>query len=82
MFVKRINGRLFAVKCHCLPEKIYEAFLADSFDYALVHGHSYTANPLGCAAALASLELLKESRALLQRIEATHQKMLRHMDEI
>lgn len=40
------------------PEWMFEAFLGDSVDRAFLHGHSFTANPLGCAAALASLDLL------------------------
>lgn len=38
---------------------IYNAFLSDDRRRALFHGHSYTANSLACAAALASLDLLE-----------------------
>ena len=41
---------------------IYDAFLGDDLDRAFLHGHSFTANPLGCAAGLASLELLLDPR--------------------
>ncbi|MGB6969661.1 MAG: adenosylmethionine--8-amino-7-oxononanoate transaminase, partial [Methyloceanibacter sp.] len=33
-------------------ERVFEAFLGESFDRALSHGHSFTANPLACAVAL------------------------------
>ena len=39
-------------------EKILEPFKSDNFSKTFFHGHSYTANPLACAAAIASLDLL------------------------
>ena len=46
-------------------DKIYDAFYAD---YAkmktLYHGHTYCGNPIGCAAAIASLEIFKEEKTL------------------
>jgi len=46
-------------------EKIYKAFYADyEKNKTFYHGHTYTANPLGCSAALASLEVFKEERTL------------------
>jgi adenosylmethionine-8-amino-7-oxononanoate aminotransferase len=45
-------------------EAVYEAFLSDDRGRALFHGHSYTANPLGCAVALASLELFRTEPVL------------------
>ncbi|MDQ5767993.1 adenosylmethionine--8-amino-7-oxononanoate transaminase [Thiothrix subterranea] len=45
-------------------EAIYAAFLGESFDRALVHGHSFTANSLGCAAALASLQVFADEQTL------------------
>ena len=62
-------------------DPIYEAFLDTGFDKAFAHGHSFTANPLGCAAGLASLDLLmkEETRARIAAIEARHRK---HMARI
>jgi len=45
-------------------ERIYESFLGDTFYTAFAHGHSFTANPLGCAAGVASLEVFKEEDTL------------------
>ena len=56
-------------------DEIYEAFWDDSFDKAFVHGHSFTANPLGCACALASLEVFEQEQTLqkIQNIQRLHQ---------
>jgi adenosylmethionine-8-amino-7-oxononanoate aminotransferase len=40
--------------------KIYDIFYSDEREKTFFHGHSYTANPLACAAANASLDLLVE----------------------
>ena len=46
-------------------DKIYNAFYDDYEKYkTFYHGHTYTANPLGCAAALASLEIFEEQKTL------------------
>jgi adenosylmethionine-8-amino-7-oxononanoate aminotransferase len=39
---------------------IFDAFLSDDRAKTFFHGHSFTANPLACAVALASLELFEE----------------------
>ena len=59
-------------------EAIYAAFLGENFDRALIHGHSFTANPLGCAAALASLQVFEDEQTLakLPQIEAWHRQGL------
>lgn len=46
-------------------EEIYNGFLGEASN-AFYYGHSYTANPLGCAAALASLDIFKEERLIEQ----------------
>jgi adenosylmethionine-8-amino-7-oxononanoate aminotransferase len=46
---------------------VFEAFLGPDFSQALAHGHSYTANPVVCAAALANLQLL-EAPAFGERV--------------
>lgn len=59
-------------------EAVFEAFLGDSFERALPHGHSFTANPLACAVGLASLALFEEEKTLarIARINARHRAML------
>ena len=59
-------------------ETVFEAFVGESFDRALPHGHSFTANPLACAVALASLALFQEESTLerIARINARHAAMM------
>jgi adenosylmethionine-8-amino-7-oxononanoate aminotransferase len=53
---------------------IFEAFLSDDRTKTFFHGHSFTANPLACAVALASLDLFHE-HDLLGRIGRLEQKL-------
>jgi adenosylmethionine-8-amino-7-oxononanoate aminotransferase len=66
---KGLTGGFLPLAVTLATEKIYEAFLDDSKEKALLHGHSFGANPLGCAAAIRSLELLKEDH-IQKNIEA------------
>ncbi len=65
-------------------EDIYAAFLGETFDQAFCHGHSFTANPLGCAAALASVTLLQtaEIQDSFGRIERAHQRGLDYLRDL
>src|SRR5215472_5118485 len=50
---------------------VYDAFLSDDRTKTFFHGHSFTANPLACAVALASLDLIEEAdvMARIARLE-------------
>ncbi|UZQ53737.1 adenosylmethionine--8-amino-7-oxononanoate transaminase [Trichothermofontia sichuanensis B231] len=69
---KGITGGFLPLAVTVCSEMIYNAFYSDDIYKALYHGHSYTANPLGCAAALASLELLEEFKPAFEGLEAKH----------
>jgi adenosylmethionine-8-amino-7-oxononanoate aminotransferase len=49
-------------------EEIYKSFYSEDVMKTFFHGHSFTANPIGCAAALASLDLMEEENTF-QKIE-------------
>jgi adenosylmethionine-8-amino-7-oxononanoate aminotransferase len=65
---KGLTGGFLPMAATVCTDAIYDAFLDANFAKAFAHGHSYTANPLGCAAALASLDLL-EAPATRERID-------------
>ena len=56
---KGIAGGFLPFAATIASDAIHDAFLDRSVEKAFLHGHSFTANPLGCAAALASLDLLQ-----------------------
>jgi adenosylmethionine-8-amino-7-oxononanoate aminotransferase len=57
---KGLSGGTLPISLTTCTKDIYNSFLGDDMSTAFLHGHSYTGNPLGCAAAIASLELLKK----------------------
>lgn len=75
---KGLTGGFLPLSVTVCTDEIYESFNSDDPLKTFWHGHSYTANPLGCAAAVASLKILKESENRMQSFEAIHrQKMER-----
>lgn len=62
---KGITGGYLPLAATLATEEIFSAFLAPpSAGKTFFHGHTYTGNPLGCAAALASLELFRTHNVL------------------
>ena len=53
---------------------VYDAFLSDDRSKTFFHGHSYTANPLACAVAIASLDLFRDE-ATLARVTRLEQQL-------
>lgn len=73
-FSKGLTGGTMALGLTTCTEEIYNAFLSDDKLKTLFHGHSFTANPVACSAALASLDLLlnKETINNIERITQSH----------
>jgi len=57
---KGITGGFMPLGATSCTQHIYNAFISDDKSNTFYHGHSYTANPLACAAANASLDLLEK----------------------
>ena len=57
---KGLTGGMFPLSATLCTAALFERFLSDQRSRALFHGHSFTANPIGCAVALASLALCRE----------------------
>ena len=66
---KALTGGTMPLAATVATERIYEGFLSDDANAALMHGPTYMAYPLGCAAANASLDLF-ESEPRLRQVAA------------
>ena len=73
-FSKGLTGGTMPMGITTCSNEIYNAFLSDEKYMTLFHGHSFTANPLACTAALASMELLlnDETQQNIKRISQQH----------
>ena len=71
---KALTGGTIPMAITSFTQAIFEGFYDDDINKALFHGHTFTANPTGCAAALASLELLQtpEMQLNINRINQQH----------
>ena len=69
---KGLTGGVIPLAATLATEELYAGFLGPNTKDAFLHGHSFTANPIACAAAMASLQLLEEEN-ILQRVEALSQ---------
>jgi len=71
---KGITGGTMALGATSCSAAIYDAFLSDDKSKTLFHGHSYTGNPVACAAANASMDLFDEEATWsnIGRIERKH----------
>ncbi len=88
---KGITGGYLPLAVTLATEKIYEAFLAEYKEFkTFFHGHSYTANPIACCAALANIDLFEQEHVienLSSKVKYLHTGLarfmnLRHVGEI
>jgi adenosylmethionine---8-amino-7-oxononanoate aminotransferase len=61
---KALTGGYLPLGATVATEAIYEAFLSEDRTRTFFHGHSFTANPIACAVACASLDVFRETDAL------------------
>jgi adenosylmethionine-8-amino-7-oxononanoate aminotransferase len=75
---KGLTGGVMPLGVTSCAQFIYDAFLSDDKMKTFFHGHSYTANPTACSAALASLDIfdLPETTENINRIIQQHQQFL------
>jgi adenosylmethionine-8-amino-7-oxononanoate aminotransferase len=71
---KGLSGGTLPISLTTCTTAIYNTFLGDELQKAFLHGHSFTANPIGCAAAIASIELLekKKCQRAIKKIQKSH----------
>ncbi len=75
---KGITGGFLPLSVTVASTKIFSSFLGNDFSSALSHGHSYTANPIACAAANESLKILLQNHTQkkIQRLVNWQKQML------
>jgi adenosylmethionine-8-amino-7-oxononanoate aminotransferase len=80
---KGLTGGALPLSITACTSWIHDAYVQDDKTKTFFHGHSYTANPIACAAGVASLELLTEPscRQAIDRITAAHQKFASDLPE-
>ncbi len=71
---KGLTGGFLPLSAVLATQSLYDGFLDDSRERAFLHSHSYTGNPIACAAALASLRIF-ETDDVLARNRATAARM-------
>ena len=65
---KGLTGGFLPLAAVLATQTIYDGFLDDSRERAFLHSHSYTGNPLACAAALASLDIFASDDVLARNL--------------
>jgi adenosylmethionine-8-amino-7-oxononanoate aminotransferase len=75
---KALTGGTIPMAITSFTNKIFQAFYSDDINKALFHGHTFTANPTGCAAAIASVKLLEteEMQSNINRVSRSHKKFM------
>lgn len=71
---KALTGGTIPMAITTFTQEIFDGFYDDDTNKALFHGHTFTANPTGCAAALASINLLQTDAMQhnIKRVNASH----------
>ena len=80
---KALTGGTIPMAITTFTQDLFDAFYSDDINKALFHGHTFTANPTGCAAALASLELLQtdEMQTNIARVNQNHLEFQKHIEK-
>ena len=72
---KGITGGFLPLALTVTTRRVYESFLSDDFQKAFFHSHSYTANPIACAAAVASMQILENEKERFTQMEDRHRSL-------
>ena len=78
-FSKGLTGGFLPMGVTMASARLFEGFLGNDPRLTLYHGHSFTANPLGCAAAVASLDLLEAGAERYRSFEDRHRPWLERL---
>jgi adenosylmethionine-8-amino-7-oxononanoate aminotransferase len=80
---KALTGGTIPMAVTSFTQEIFDGFLSNDVNKALFHGHTFTGNPTGCAAALAAIELLfsTEMQENISRIEQRHLQFAHRLEK-
>lgn len=78
---KALTGGTIPMAITTFTQDIFDAFYDEDINKALFHGHTFTANPTGCAAAIASISLLQtqEMQDNIARVNKSHLDFQKHI---
>ncbi|AXT18773.1 adenosylmethionine--8-amino-7-oxononanoate transaminase [Flavobacteriaceae bacterium AU392] len=78
---KSLTAGMVPMAITSATQNVYNAFLSSDISKGFFHGHTYSANPVACTAALAGIELLQsqEIQNNIQQIVASHKKFDEHI---
>ena len=81
---KGLTAGVMALGLTVASDKIYDAFLSDDIGKALLHGHSFTANPIACAVACSNLDLFEEDKTWknIERIDFWNNEFSKELDKL
>ncbi|MEO9891489.1 adenosylmethionine--8-amino-7-oxononanoate transaminase [Aurantibacter sp.] len=81
---KALTAGMFPLSITSCSQKIFDAFLSKDVLKGFFHAHTFSAHPLGCASALAGIELLNSSSILERRkyIADSHRKMVARFEKL
>ena len=81
---KGITGGTMALGVTACTAEIHDGFVVDDKTKTFFHGHSFTANPISCTAALASLEIFERENTLenVERIQRMHLKFSERVQQV
>jgi adenosylmethionine-8-amino-7-oxononanoate aminotransferase len=79
---KSLTAGMLAMGITSCAQHIYDAFLDTEIHKGFFHAHTYSANPLGCAAAIAGIELLlsETMQDNIQRISKRHAQFVKSVE--
>jgi len=80
---KGLTGGTLPLAATVVSEEIYQAFLSDSKAQMFFHGHSFTGNPISCAAPVANIRLFKKNftKEKLAEIESAQKLSLQKIEK-
>jgi len=72
---KALTAGMFPLSITSCTQEIFDAFLSEEVHKGFFHAHTFSAHPIGCASAIASIELLQNPEIMASRktIEENHQ---------